>query len=246
MLKNNAQQLGVTSNNFDDILAATDVMLQSAATIEPVAQTYNQGVLDFSLKVTSQTGHKLPSAYPSRRVIVHVKVTDDQGQLVFESGKVNADGSVQGIDADVRADAFEPHYDVITSADQVQVYEAIMGDNNDQVTYTLLRGMSYLKDNRLLPTGFNKQSAPDDVAVNGQAINDTNFVGGSDQVRYQISGLPQGRYTVEAELVYQTIAYGFVRDLFNDPSAEVNDFRKMYNESDVKFTVLNRCSFSVN
>jgi hypothetical protein len=246
MLKNNAQQLGVTSNNFDDILAATDVMLQSAATIEPVAQTYNQGVLDFSLKVTSQTGHKLPSAYPSRRVIVHVKVTDDQGQLVFESGKVNADGSVQGVDADVRADAFEPHYDVITSADQVQVYEAIMGDNNDQVTYTLLRGMSYLKDNRLLPTGFNKQSAPDDVAVNGQAINDTNFVGGSDQVRYQISGLPQGRYTVEAELVYQTIAYGFVRDLFNDPSAEVNDFRKMYNESEVKFTVLNRCSFSVN
>jgi hypothetical protein len=45
---------------------------------------------------------------------------------------------------------------------------------------------------------------------------DTDFVGGSDQVHYRISGLLTGSYTIEARLNYQTLAYGFGQDLFND------------------------------
>ncbi|WP_305906402.1 multiheme c-type cytochrome [Methylomarinum sp. Ch1-1] len=245
ILNDNKQQLGVTSNNFIDILAATEVMLQSSANIELVSQALNAGQLDFTLQINSQTGHKLPSAYPSRRAIVHVTVTDAQNNVVFESGKVNADGSVQGVDADVDAAAFEPHYNLITSPDQVQVYEAIMGDNNNEVTYTLLRGMSYLKDNRLLPNGFDKATAPDDVAVAGAAFDDADFIGGSDRISYRIADLPAGSYTVKAELVYQTLAYGFARDLFEDSSAEVNDFKKMYHESADKATVLTTLQFAV-
>ncbi|MCK5478018.1 MAG: hypothetical protein KAI44_03795 [Methylococcales bacterium] len=245
MLKNNKQQLGVTATNFDDIISATNSMLQNSANIEVLSQSLNQGQLDFSLKINSQTGHKLPSAYPSRRVIVHVTVLDSLNNAVFESGKVNANGSVQGVDSDFDALAFEPHYDVINSPDQVQVYEAIMGNSNDEVTYTLLRGATYLKDNRLLPNGFNKTTAPEDVAVVGAASNDNNFIGGSDQISYRISGLTDGNYTVKTELVYQTIAYGFVRDLFEDNSAEVNDFKKMYNESTNKTSVLTSLDFAV-
>ncbi len=245
VLKNNKQQLGVTATNFDDIIAATDVMLQSSANIELLSQSLNQGQLDFSLKINSQTGHKLPSAYPSRRVILHVTVLDSLNNVVFESGKVNPNGSVQGLDADFDALAYEPHYDLITTPDQVQVYEAIMGDTNDQVTYTLLRGSVYLKDNRLLPNGFNKSTAPEDIAVAGRAMNDNDFIGGSDQIAYRVSGLAAATYTVRAELVYQTIAYGFVRDLFEDNSAEVNDFKKMYNESSSKSSVLTELEFTV-
>ena len=54
-----------------------------------------------------------------------------------------------------------------------------------------------------------------------------------------------GNYTVKTELVYQTIAYGFVRDLFEDNSAEVNDFKKMYNESTNKTSVLTSLDFAV-
>ena len=36
-----------------------------------------------------------------------------------------------------------PHYDVITRADEVQIYEPIMGDNEGHVTYTLLRGVEF-------------------------------------------------------------------------------------------------------
>ena len=68
-----------------------------------------------------------------------------------------------GVDADADRATFEPHYDLITSPDQVQVYEAIMGNNLNEVTYTLLRGADYLKDNRLLPQGFDKATAPSDV-----------------------------------------------------------------------------------
>lgn len=126
ILKNNKQQLGVTATNFDDIIPATNNILQNSANIKVLSQPLNQGQLDFSLKITSQTGHKLPSAYPSRRVIVHVTVLDSFNNVVFESGKVNANGSVQGVDADFDASAFEPHYDIINSHDQVQVYEVMM------------------------------------------------------------------------------------------------------------------------
>ncbi len=44
----------------------------------------------------------------------------------------------------------------------------------------------------------------------------TYFVGGGDQVHYRISGLLTGSYTIEAKLNYQTMAYGFGQDLFND------------------------------
>jgi hypothetical protein len=63
----------------------------------------------------------------------------------------------------------------------------------------LLSGAGYLKDNRLLPSGFNKASALADVAVVGNALNDANFVGGSNQVAYQISLSGKGPYTVSAD-----------------------------------------------
>lgn len=245
IFKNNKQQLGVTATNFDDIIAATNSMLQNSADISVLKQSLNQGQLDFTLHINSQTGHKLPSSYPSRRVIVHVTVLDSLNNVVFESGKVNPNGSVQGLDSDFDTLAFEPHYDVITTPNEVQVYEAIMGNNNDEVTYTLLRGATYLKDNRLLPNGFNKLTAHEDVAVAGIAYNDNNFIGGSDQISYRISNLTDANYTVKTELVYQTIAYGFVRDLFTDNSAEVNDFKKMYNDSSNKTSVLTSLTFNV-
>ena len=246
ILKTNKDQLGVTANNFDDILAATDTILSSAATLTVTDQSLAQNELNFTLRVNSQTGHKLPSAYPSRRVVLHVTVKDGQNNIVFESGKINADGSVEGLDSDLDPQSYEPHYDQITSPDQVQVYEAIMGDNNGNVTYTLLRGMAYLKDNRLLPSGFDKSTAPSDVEVVGAAAADTDFIGGSDQISYRVAGLNDTSYAVQAELLYQTLAYGFAQDLFTDSSAEVHDFKKMYNAVADKFTSIAGTTITVH
>jgi hypothetical protein len=241
----NKQQLGVLANNFAETIAKTQTMLSSAASVAPVSQSLANNTLNFKLKINSNTGHKLPSAYPSRRVILHVTVKDSQGTVVFESGKVNADGSVVGVAADTDRATFEPHYDLITSPDQVQVYEAIMGNNLNQVTYTLLRGATYLKDNRLLPQGFNKTTAPSDVSVKGDALTDVNFIGGSDEISYQISGLNNGTYQVEAELLHQPIAYAFAQDLFTEVDGEVEDFKTMFNASNLKSSRIVISSFQV-
>ena len=246
ILNDNKTQLGVLSNNFPETIAKTEAMLQSAATVTPVSQSLADDTLDFTLRVNSNTGHKLPSAYPSRRVILHVTVKDASGNVVFESGKVNADGSVTGVDADTDPAAFEPHHDLITAPDQVQVYEAIMGDDMNQVTYTLLRGMTYLKDNRILPQGFDKATAPSDIRVAGNALTDDNFIGGSDEVSYRIPGLSGIGYQVTAELIHQPLAYGFAQDLFNDSGAEIQDFRTMFQASNAKSTTITTQAFSVS
>lgn len=242
----NKTQLGVLSNNFAETISKTQTMLNSSANIATVSQSLGtDNVLNFKLQINSTTGHKLPSAYPARRVVLHVTVKDAQNNIVFESGKANANGSIVGIDADSNPTTYEPHYDLITDPNQVQVYESIMGDNQNQVTYTLLRGMVYLKDNRLLPPGFNKATAPNDIKVVGAALTDSNFVGGSDQINYQIAGLTGNSYSVEVELVHQPLAYSFAQDLFTDSSDEVADFETMFNASSSKTSRIALSTFNV-
>jgi hypothetical protein len=247
IFNNNRQKLGVLSNDFAETIAKSDGMLKSAATLTLYDQPNTPSALDFVLRVTSNTGHKLPSAFPSRRVFLHIVVRDEQGRKVFESGKLRPDGSIVGVASDNQPGKFEPHYDMITAPGQVQVYEAIMGDSKGAVTYTLLRGARYLTDNRILPAGFDKATAAADIKVVGPAKKDPNFVGGSDDVRYQIAGLPPGRYSVRAELVYQTLAHGFARDLFSDTvTPEVVDFKAMYDAVPEKATVIASLEFSGN
>lgn len=246
ILDNNKVQLGVIANNFAETLTKTDDMLQGAASLAVADQQLADGVLGFTLQITSNAGHKLPTSFPSRRIIVHVKVTDAAGTTVFESGRVNSDGSVVGVDADGNSGTFEPHHDLITTQDQVQVYESIMGDNQGQVTYTLLRGAHYLKDNRLLPAGFDKSTAPTDIQVVGAARDDGDFVAGGDKVHYRIAAPGSGPYNITAELVYQTVAHAFANDLFSSSDAEVVDFRTMFEASNHKSTVMKTLQFSVD
>ena len=62
--------------------------------------------------------------------------------------------------------------------------EPILAEPDGAVTTVLLSGVSYVKDNRLLPRGFDKATADSHVAVHGAAERDADFVGGSDRVRY--------------------------------------------------------------
>ena len=243
LLQENMAELGVTSTNLPTSIQNARSMLQGAAQLDVVSTSVQNGLLDVVVQVTNTSGHKLPTSYPSRRAFLHFTVRDGQGQAVFESGRINADGSIVGADGDLDPSRIEPHYDLITSADQVQIYEPIMGNTDDQVTYTLLRASQYLKDNRLLPAGFNKHAAPDDVKVWGGALDDADFVGGSDLITYRLM-LPQaGSYTVEVELVYQPLQYGYLLDLFKDnDQPAVADFQRMYQQAAIKWEVITSTS----
>ncbi|WP_197492651.1 hypothetical protein [Methylomonas methanica] len=43
-----------------------------------------------------------------------MQVKNAPGQVVWESGKVNPNGTVEGVDADCTAGSFDPHFDLIT------------------------------------------------------------------------------------------------------------------------------------
>ena len=90
----------------------------------------------------------------------------------------------------------------------MQVYETIMAGPDGAVTTGLLTAVRFVKDNRLLPRGFDKRTADQDVAVHGDAEGDADFAGGGDQVRYSVAlADAQGPLRVEAELWYQPIGF---------------------------------------
>lgn len=189
--------------------------------------------LTAQIQVDHLTGHKFPTGFPSRRAWLHVTVTDAAGETVFESGRPQANGSIAGSDSDETPDGFEPHFDLITSPDQVQIYESLMENTDGELTYTLLRGAGYIKDNRLLPAGFDKTTAPIDITVYGQAADDENFIGAADQITYQIDTTGfSGPFTLSVEMLYQTAAYPFLQDLQQDSTDQINRFTKLYNATD--------------
>jgi hypothetical protein len=69
--------------------------------------------LTAQVAVSNLSGHKFPTAYPSRRAWLHVTVRDGAGATVFESGAFRPDGSVSGNDMDEDALRFEPHHGLI-------------------------------------------------------------------------------------------------------------------------------------
>jgi hypothetical protein len=196
------------------------------------------GRLQVQVFVQNMTGHKLPTAYPSRRAWLHLLVRDRNGRAVFESGALNPDGAIVGNDNDADPTRFEPHYREITGSDQVQIFESIMKDQAGRVTTGLLSAVGYIKDNRLLPSGFKKDSAAADIAVIGDAFDDPNFNDAGDRVRYSIGiGDAPGPLHIEVELWYQPIGFRWAHNLepykAEEPERFVHYFNSMSSSSAV-------------
>jgi len=188
-----------------------------------------KGWLNINVQIENFAGHKLPTSFPSRRVWLHLWILDGQGELIFESGKLNPDGSIEGNDNDINPDEYEPHYQVINTPLQVQIYETILVDTNNKITTSLLRTKDYIKDNRLLPRGFDKTIVHKDIAVHGEALNDKNFTGGGDQIEYRINieeAMPP--FVVHVELLYQSIGYRWAMNLRENSADEIDRFVQYY------------------
>lgn len=209
---------------------ATRAFLQSQAarvTVSPL--TASAGQLDFDVTAVNLGGHKLPTAYPSRRAWLHVTVTDASGRIVFESGHLNPDGSIVGNANDRDPLQFEPHHPVITSPNQVEIYEDILKDNNGRVTTGILAAVTYFKDNRLLPAGFDKASAPADIAVVGEAATDPHFTDRGSRIHYRVpTNSASGPLHVTAELLYQPIGFRWAHNLGAYTASEPQRWVKLY------------------
>lgn len=228
------QEIGLTAStdHFQATLERTvDQLRNNTAEIAIVEKRVAGDTLTVMLELDNLAGHKFPTGFPARRAWIQLTVEDAAGQVVFESGRPQSDGAIAGNDADVDPGTYEPHYDLVISPDQVQIYETVMGTSEGEPTYTLLRGAGYLKDNRLLPDGFDKGTAAPDVAVWGSALQDDSFVGGVDRVTYQVDVQDhQGPFTVVAALLYQSLSYPFVQDLRQDDTPQIKRLFGLYDD----------------
>lgn len=239
MFQNFREELGIQAEGFPAAIARNREFLKTAADINIIGTRNEDDHIVATVKIENNTGHKLPSGYPSRRVFVHFAVTDFSGAVVFESGKMNADGSIVGVDGDRNYNFYEPHYNGIVTENQVLVYEAIMADIRGDVTHSLVEGVRYLKDNRLPPKGFDKNFVPNDVGVVGKAQQDDNFNAGFDMFEYQIDLPASGEYFILADLVYQPLAYGHLEYLFRDTDLpEVDQFKTIYDQTELRSEVI--------
>jgi hypothetical protein len=219
------QELNATASASEKNLA------DNAAALEVSRLALADGRLEVDVVVTNRAGHKLPSAYPSRRAWLHVTISDGEGRILLESGAFEPSGMIQGNDNDLDGSRFEPHHTLITSPDEVQIYEDIMVDYAGEVTTGLLWGVRYIKDNRLLPRGFDKRTADSDVAVHGAADADADFEGGSDVVRYSVDvGSGQPPFRVVAELWYQPIGFRWAMNLGGYDTRESAQFLTFFSD----------------
>jgi hypothetical protein len=233
LLNRYRSDLGVvaTSSELEATAKATVRQLQEdTATVSIVRSGRAGNTLNVDVAVKNLTGHKFPTGYPARRTWLHFVVRDRQGRTAFESGAVTDAGLIQGNDNDADATKYEPHYDRITSPDQVQIYEPIMGDPGEVPTTGLLTATHYIKDNRLLPQGFDKATADKDIGVYGTAMQDSDFTGGGDIVHYTVNvSAGAGPLDIQLELLYQPIGFRWAHNLEEYDAPEPKRFVDYFN-----------------
>jgi hypothetical protein len=231
MLNRYRHELGVRAlpQELENAALQTIAHLQAdAARVVVERVEVSGGRVEADVVVENLAGHKLPTAYPSRRAWIHLTVRDASGGIAFESGAFRPDGSIDGNDNDADPGRYEPHHDEIERAGDVQIYESILVDPEGRVTTGLLTGVRYAKDNRILPLGFEREGAPEEVAVHGVAADD-DFDDGRDRVRYVADvGNLRGPFHVEAALWYQPIGYRWAENLREYDSIETNRFTAYY------------------
>jgi hypothetical protein len=191
---------GIAASEFTASAARDDKHLATAARVT-VPEAHREGsAVVVTVRVENQTGHKLPTGYPSRRVWLHVTARAG-GEVVFESGAVDARGAI--VDGAGKPLPAQPHRDTVTSPDEVQVWEATLVDSAGNPTHRALNARRYGKDDRILPAGF----APPGTDATRTAIvgvgADASFVPGSDDVTYRFDA-PAGT-TLDIELLYEAL-----------------------------------------
>ncbi|MCB9185508.1 MAG: T9SS type A sorting domain-containing protein [Flavobacteriales bacterium] len=238
LMRDNAASIGLAATDqvMDSTIARTERMLKNRTlNLDLSFATFDNDTGYFEVRLENLAGHKFPSGYPSRRAFVEFIVFESSGDTLFKSGVLQSDFEVEGHDA-----VYEPHYDVITSEDQVQIYEMIMGDVNGDRTTVLERAFTHLKDNRLTPKGFTtSHSVYDTTQIVGYALADAdfNFDGfegsGTDIIHYHIplNGY-NGNIKIRARVFYQVLPPRFLTELFGTSTPEISTFQTMYNNAD--------------
>lgn len=224
---------------FDSTIAAVrDQLRHRTARVEIQDVVLEDQQLRFGVKIQNLAGHKLPSAYPSRRAWLRIRVLDKANRTRFESGNWNAlgfliDDGGKILDSEKAGHPIQRHHHRITSSDQVQIYEAVMKDDAGKNTWLLMRAAGYAKDNRLLPEGWSKEHDEASKTAPAGLGKDPDFTGGGDTVRVEIPLDTKGApYRIQVDLVYQSQGGRYLSEFLTSKNPEVRRYEKLWKTAD--------------
>lgn len=215
-----------------------------------VATKLDGNTLNATVNIQSLVGHRFPSGVGFRRAFLELLVIENEGQsnekIVWASGRTNELGVLLGGDQkplptemfeldENNVQQYQPHHEVITSQDQVQIYETLLWNRKGKFTTSFVHGSDVVKDNRFLPKGWKHDGPAPDVLTGNflhathpgkKAAKDPMYHNGSgsDSIDYQIKlgeGVDSENLTVRASLYYQAMPPYFLKSLFeNAPNGE--------------------------
>jgi hypothetical protein len=239
---------------FESMLAMAE---NDTATVEigPL-QTTPEGQLRGVVTVRNLTGHYLPSGVGPRRIFLEFLVVDRQGATLWASGRTNdlgflLDGVSDRILESEQPVKFpdapvQPHYQLIDSGSQVQIYQELVRDSDGMLTTSFLHRVEPIKDNRIRPKGFDPQffaqsTSPyiQELAVlHGEEAHDPYYVDprltGADEIEYRIPFDPEALERadhVQVTLYIQSIPPFYLQQRFEDASrgpGEKDDIERLY------------------
>ncbi|MCA9975026.1 MAG: hypothetical protein KC413_04725, partial [Anaerolineales bacterium] len=209
-------ETNLSAQSVDDSIARAKNMLRNAATLE----SWQDGS-ELMVRVTNETGHKLPTGYPEgRRMWLNVRFYGAGDVLVAEHGHYD----------DATAD--------LTTGDTV-VFEAQLGLDDYMAAQTGLQAgesfhfvlnNTYLKDNRIPPRGytFDAYAAVGAAPTSNSQPDPTLYADGQywDTTVYT---LPAGVTAGSVRLLYQTTSKEYVEFLRdNNPYPDYNNGQILY------------------
>ncbi|MHC4361993.1 MAG: hypothetical protein ACYSTZ_04135, partial [Planctomycetota bacterium] len=139
------------------VLSAKEGRVVTLQVGKPVMDKNN---LTTEVTVTNMTGHRYPSGVAFRRAFIEFSVLDKKGKALWVSGATNSiglileekDGSplktefLDHVSSGNTLADYQPHYQVITRQDQVQIYEELTTNANKEFTTSFIHRVIHVKD----------------------------------------------------------------------------------------------------
>jgi hypothetical protein len=188
------------ANALADGKARAISMLQRAATLEIFEQDI-EGESGVTVRVTNETGHKLPSGYPEgRRIWLNLRVYDGGQNLLYESGAYDHETGVLNHDEDLKIYHIKPGTSTRLAA--------VLGVDSGPSFHFVLNDTIFL-DNRIPPRGATLVAleAIQSPVVGYEGYQDGQFW---DETWF---ALPAGARSVTATLYYQTTSKEYIEFL---------------------------------
>jgi hypothetical protein len=207
---------------------------KETATVKVQAVAQKDGNLEATVTITNHAGHKFPSGVNFRRAFIEFDVLDANGHVLWASGRTSnlgviVDATGMPLDTEFSKVKWQPHYDVITQQNQVQIYEERNANQQNELTTSFLDLFYDVKDNRLLPKGWSLTMPHTDFMQPVGINDDPRYAdgSGSDEITYRVplSAVPNAA-SVRATLYYQPIPPYYLRDRFTIASG--NETQRLY------------------